>query len=274
MCDEFEFNHMKTFATTELENYNNIIEEIETEIQQLQMTLSQCQSERQNIQSIEQMGVSAIEQIMKTLAACNRSGLTGLADSFKQQAIAVLDDCNSTDDVKQLTAIDESGTDTNPSVPQAASDDEVLETIKSLGEEHLTDNYLPIFLYRAALPQLTRQQQDEALYRLEATDRVELSTLQEMRAYTPEQIKAGIQQDIGGRLFFIIVTEKRSPSTKTAVKRVPASVGAAAANDVSLMSFKELKTYCLGLGMNKNDIRKHGKLTRRDTWISALEDFS
>jgi hypothetical protein len=49
-------------------------------------------------------------------------------------------------------------------------------------------------------------------------------------------------------------------------------VGAASATDVTLMSFEELKSYCLGLGMNKSDIRKHGKLTRRDTWLRALEN--
>jgi len=41
---------------------------------------------------------------------------------------------------------------------------------------------------------------DQALYRLQQNDQIELSSLQHVTAYTPEQIDAGIQ-DIGGPLF-------------------------------------------------------------------------
>jgi hypothetical protein len=69
-----------------------------------------------------------------------------------------------------------------------------------------TDNYLPIFHLRQKLqPPLSREDLDQALYRLEKSNQLELSSLQEVSAYTPEQIDTGIPQDVGGPLFFIIV---------------------------------------------------------------------
>lgn len=273
---------MTTFATAAINEYDDNIARIEEQIQQLQDILSQQQSERQNVQSIEQMGMSAIGQIVKTLAACNHAGLPQLANSFKKQAIATLND--SSDEAKaEPLAPSVTATAIVPSAVIAAdenasddiSDDDILETVKALDEEHLTDNYLPIFLYRASLPQLTRQQQDEILYRLEASDRIELSTLQEVRAYTPEQIKAGIPQGIGGPLFFIIVSDSERVQPVKATVKPTVSVGAAAAADIAIMDFNELKTYCLEtLGLNKEEVRKHGKLTRRDTWASAAKHLS
>ncbi|MDM3854337.1 MAG: transcription factor RcaD [Aphanizomenon gracile PMC649.10] len=86
------------------------------------------------------------------------------------------------------------------------SDEEILETIKKLDRELGTENYLPIFHVRQKLqPPLLRDDLDQALYRLQKSDKIDFSTLQESSAYTPEQIDAGIPQNIGGQLFFIIV---------------------------------------------------------------------
>ena len=276
---------MTTFATAAINEYDSNIAQIEEQIHHLQQLLSKQQSARQNVQSIEQMGMSAIGQIAKTLAACNRAGLPQLANSFKEQVMAALNDGSdsSIDTLLSLPAADVSGSAetivTTPPAPLATdentdsvsvSDDDILQTIAALDEEHLTDNYLPIYLYRQAFPQLTREQQDQTLYRLCADSRIDLSTLQEVRSYTPEQIKAGIPQDIGGPLFFIIVEDKTLRRSKPIAT---ASVGAAVATDIALMDFNELKTYCLDtLGLSKDDIRKHGKLTRRDTWVKALKD--
>ncbi|MUL37548.1 hypothetical protein [Gloeocapsopsis dulcis] len=83
---------------------------------------------------------------------------------------------------------------------------EVLQTIQSLDQELGTENYLPIFHLRQKLETvLSRNQLDQVLYRLQRNDQIELSSLQEVTAYTPEQIDAGIPQDIGGPLFFIAV---------------------------------------------------------------------
>lgn len=88
---------------------------------------------------------------------------------------------------------------------QKPNDLEILGVIRELDQALATDNYLPIFYLREKLqPPLSRTELDQALYRLERSDQIELSSLQEVRCYTPEQIEAGIPQDIGGRLFFII----------------------------------------------------------------------
>lgn len=86
------------------------------------------------------------------------------------------------------------------------SDEEILQTIRHLDKELGTENYLPIFHLRQKLqPPLSREQLDQAMYRLLRNNQIELSSLQEAIAYTPEQIDAGIPQDVGGSLFFIAV---------------------------------------------------------------------
>lgn len=83
---------------------------------------------------------------------------------------------------------------------------EVLAIITQLDQEVGSDNYLPIFYLRDKLqPSLTRTELDEILYHLQRNDKIELSSLQEAIAYTPDQIDAGIPQEIGGSLFFISV---------------------------------------------------------------------
>lgn len=86
------------------------------------------------------------------------------------------------------------------------SDEEILQAIIDLDQQLGTDNYLPIFHLRQKLhPPLSREELDQALYRLERQDKIELSSLVEAIHYTPEQIKAGIPQDVGGPLFFIVL---------------------------------------------------------------------
>ena len=86
------------------------------------------------------------------------------------------------------------------------TDEEILQTIQKLDRELGTDNYLPIFHLRQKLqPALSREELDKALYRLEESDQIELSTLAEPGDYTPEQVDAGIPQISGGSLFFITV---------------------------------------------------------------------
>ena len=98
-------------------------------------------------------------------------------------------------------------TPTPPPVPAADKPDDnaVLEMIGHLDKQLGTDNYLPIFHLREKLqPPLTRDELDNALYRLQRYDKIELSSLQEAINYSAEQIETGIPQDIGGPLFFII----------------------------------------------------------------------
>jgi hypothetical protein len=104
--------------------------------------------------------------------------------------------------VAPTSANDESATETT----SKPSDEEILEIIRKLDHELGTENYLPIFHLREKLqPLLSREELDKSLYRLQRNDTIELSSLQEANAYQPEQIDAGIPQNIGGPLFFITV---------------------------------------------------------------------
>ncbi|GAA6621698.1 transcription factor RcaD [Scytonema sp. NUACC26] len=84
------------------------------------------------------------------------------------------------------------------------TDEEILRTIQKLDRELNTNNYLPIFHLRQKLqPPLSRDELDKALYRLEESDQIEMSSLAEPGDYTSEQIDTGIPQISGGSLFFI-----------------------------------------------------------------------
>ena len=86
------------------------------------------------------------------------------------------------------------------------ADEKILRTIIDLDKELGTNNYLPIFYLRNKLQlSLSRKELDEALYRLQRQDKLELSSLVEAVHYTKEQIEAGIPQDVGGSLFFLMV---------------------------------------------------------------------
>ncbi|MDB9338274.1 MULTISPECIES: hypothetical protein [Cyanophyceae] len=86
------------------------------------------------------------------------------------------------------------------------SDQDILQMIEKLDKELGTENYLPIFHLRQKLqPPLSRDELDQALYRLQRTDKIELSSLLDPTPYTTEQINAGISQNVGGSLFFISV---------------------------------------------------------------------
>lgn len=89
------------------------------------------------------------------------------------------------------------------------SDKEILQVIRDLDQKLGTGNYLPIFHLRQKLePPLSSDGLDEALYRLEGNDQIELSALVEASRYSQEQINAGIKQRSGSPLFFIKVTAK------------------------------------------------------------------
>jgi hypothetical protein len=89
------------------------------------------------------------------------------------------------------------------------SDKQILQTIRDLDRKLGTGNYLPIFHLRQKLePPLSSEDLDEALYRLEGNDQIELSALVEASRYSQEQINAGIKQRSGSPLFFIKVTAK------------------------------------------------------------------
>jgi hypothetical protein len=107
---------------------------------------------------------------------------------------------------EQVSTLVSDNMESHSDITSNISDEEILETIKKLDRELGTENYLPIFHLRQKLqPPLLRDDLDQVLYRLQKSDKIDFSTLQESSAYTPEQIDAGIPQNIGGQLFFIIV---------------------------------------------------------------------
>jgi hypothetical protein len=95
---------------------------------------------------------------------------------------------------------------TTVETPLELDDAGILVQIKTLDAELGTENYLPIYALRQKVG-MGRENFDQALYRLQKTDQIELSSLQETEGHTAEQIEAGIPQPIGGPLFFISLTE-------------------------------------------------------------------
>lgn len=71
-----------TFATKTLATFDASILAIQEKIAQLQTELSEVQARRQSAQAIEQMGQSAIEQVLAMLAGCDQAGFPELKDAF------------------------------------------------------------------------------------------------------------------------------------------------------------------------------------------------
>lgn len=88
------------------------------------------------------------------------------------------------------------------------SDEKILLTIQELERQLATDNRLPIYHLREKLqPLISEEELDEALYRLQRQDKIELSVLQTATAcaFTSEQIDAGIACEVGAPIFFVTI---------------------------------------------------------------------
>jgi hypothetical protein len=65
------------------------------------------------------------------------------------------------------------------------SDEQILQIIEKLDSELGTENYLPIFHLRQKLqPPMSRDELDQALYRLQKIDKIELRGLVHAQDYT------------------------------------------------------------------------------------------
>ncbi|OAB54875.1 hypothetical protein AY600_17335 [Phormidium willei BDU 130791] len=94
----------------------------------------------------------------------------------------------------------------NPTLKAKPSDSELIEIIRKIDARLPTNNYTPIYHLRAEVqPPMTRDELDQALFRLIEDDKIQLSSLQEGMDYTNEQFAAGIPQEFSSPLFFIIV---------------------------------------------------------------------
>jgi hypothetical protein len=86
------------------------------------------------------------------------------------------------------------------------NDEEVLQTIIQLDQELNTDNYLPIFHLRNKYQSLlNRQELDNILYSLQRQNKLSMSRLVDGSRYSPEEYDAGIPQNVGGPIFYLIV---------------------------------------------------------------------
>ena len=165
------------------------------------------------LKTLSERGLIAIEIKMKRLKAevwLTERGIEVLRDEYNPEGKANIDFNLLGNYVrflrKNLRVKSEQVSTLVSDITSNISDEEILETIKKLDRELGTENYLPIFHVRQKLqPPLLRDDLDQALYRLQKSDKIDFSTLQEVSAYTPEQIDAGIPQNIGGKLFFLIV---------------------------------------------------------------------
>ena len=119
-----------------------------------------------------------LQQALKTFKA---QGLTNIRLNSKKVALQA--------EYERLTATNE--------------DQDLLEVIENLDNELGGDNYLPIYELRSRV-NLTREELDSALLKLESEDKIELSVLAEATLYTQEQINDGIAQKTGGVMFFIV----------------------------------------------------------------------
>jgi predicted transcriptional regulator len=98
----------------------------------------------------------------------------------------------------------------SPNSPAKPSADALLAKIIELDQQTGSDNYLPLFHLRNALqPPLSREDLDQQLYELQRQDRIELSTLQEVSAYSSQEREAGIPQAMNSLLFFVTVNDER-----------------------------------------------------------------
>ncbi|MBS9393095.1 MAG: transcription factor RcaD [Dolichospermum sp. LBC05a] len=172
------------------------------------------------LKTLSERGLIAIEIKMKRLKAevwLTERGIEVLRDEYNPEGKANIDfnllgnyvrflRKNLRVKSEQVSTLVSDNMESHSDINGNISDEEILETIKKLDRELGTENYLPIFHLRQKLqPPLLRDDLDQALYRLQKSDKIDFSTLQEVSAYTPEQIDAGIPQNIGGQLFFLIV---------------------------------------------------------------------
>lgn len=95
--------------------------------------------------------------------------------------------------------------------PTYPSDEEILQLIQELDRDLRTDNYLPIFHLRERLQvSESREIIDQALYRLQAQNKIKLKSLEEVLHYSPEYFEASIPQKAGWSLFFIVLNPEKN----------------------------------------------------------------
>lgn len=175
-------------------------------------------AERQNaIQELEEKGFVQIEKAQIKEVWLTSRGHDFLRNEFNpsgsstitltlDQLQGYLNFLRKTTGTSSSTLEDKPITKKSLEVSHKFDDEEILQIIRDLDHKLSSENYLPIFYLREETQSsLSRDELDQALYRLQRREKIELSTLQEGVHYTAKQIEAGIPQPIGGPLFFIVL---------------------------------------------------------------------
>jgi len=130
------------------------------------------------------------------------STLMNYSDNFPINELDILQTIRQLD--IHLGALKETPTERSTKLP---SDEDILQLISQLDRELGTENYLPIFHLREKLQSLLgREEVDQALYRLQDQDKIQLKSLEEVLHYSPEYFEAAIPQEKAWSLFFIVRT--------------------------------------------------------------------
>ncbi|NEP18165.1 MAG: hypothetical protein F6J97_14880 [Leptolyngbya sp. SIO4C1] len=158
-------------------------------------------SERQTqIRALAERGLVSIKQTQLKQVWLTAQGKQFLREDYQPQGSAPILSSNLLNHYVQFLR---AGVVKRAIAPEPDSD-QLLDIIRQLDQQLGTDNYLPIFYLREKLqPPLTREALNQQLYALQREDKIELSTLQDVTAYSEAQLAAGIPQDVGGALFFI-----------------------------------------------------------------------
>ncbi|OLP18976.1 hypothetical protein BST81_07015 [Leptolyngbya sp. 'hensonii'] len=169
--------------------------------------------ERQNtIQDLETRGLIKVEKFQITEVWLTDQGIEFLRDEFHPTGSATISLNLLGNYLLFLRQLERRTTSAaalpNPLDVDRPTDADILQMIRDLDRAAGTDNYLPIFHLRRKLEAvLSRDELDQVLYRLQRQDQLEISALVESVHYTLEEIQAGIPQDCGGPLFFLVVNE-------------------------------------------------------------------
>jgi predicted transcriptional regulator len=160
----------------------------------------------QLINSLRDRGFLTITQTKAETVTLTETGKTFLLKEYNPSGTNAVLSLDMLSNYLNFLRTHQSGKLTEAKPTEKLTDEEVLDVIIALDQEHNTNNYLPLFYLRDKLqPPFTREELDQVLYRLEGSDKIQLSSLTEAEGYTEEQLRAGISQPIGGALFFIKV---------------------------------------------------------------------
>lgn len=138
-----------TFATATLTTFDVQISAIQERIAELQAQLSEVQSRRQSAQAIEQMGQSAIDQVLAMLGSCDQAGFPELKEAF---IVAIRDVIAGTGPIAFIDAGEPEPQPTPPAPSDAPDEPIVTVDISAPTVEQFAASALPAAPEKERLP--------------------------------------------------------------------------------------------------------------------------